>query len=173
MKSVLRFLSILGLAALASTSRAAQDSPTNERAKATQREFMQQQRRAMSSVAVEIAKEAFGIDLDYSVDSIKAVDQVMEHYHQMLQRGVEIPFQDALFAQFGVYLVVVIEKAYGSGVLEPNDPVEGPGSLPFTWHEKKMFPSDWCRKRVNEGKSQDIWKKFRSYFPGDEKAKND
>ncbi len=79
----------------------------------------------MSKLAEQIAQQGFDIHLDYSIDSIKQVEQILGAIHDDYKStGSEEGLQEIAF-EFGAYIVKIIENHFGSVKWQRNHSVMG------------------------------------------------
>lgn len=111
-------------------------------------------------LAVRIADEGFGIRLDYSNESIAQVEVVLGHIHDEYRRTGNSEGLEGVALEFGAYIVAVIERNEGPGRWERDSPQMGKGTLPYYWRDRVLFPVIWCSKRIQDGPSENVAKKF-------------
>jgi hypothetical protein len=75
--------------------------------------------------AVDFAREHFQYDLDYSVESVERVDQILERFHQELPRGLGSALRrgpsDCVGARRGAARAGVAIDHYGRGCVNGAD----------------------------------------------------
>ena len=108
--------------------------------------------------AATVSKQKFGERLDFSLRSIKLLDNQLQQFHEMVI--VERPTDKELsgFAQlYGAYLGEVIRLAHGGewGICDLADQsqetallVPGPGAI---------FPVSKVYRRILEGAEENVW----------------
>ncbi len=92
---------------------------------------LEQLKEEMSSLAERIAKEGFGINLDYSAESIKQVEQILGSIHKEYKKTNS---QEGLYGiafEFGAYIVKVIERNFGAVKWERNHKSIGKDTFPL------------------------------------------
>lgn len=113
----------------------------------------------MAAEAVEMARKAYGVDLDYGVESVKEVEGILA---RMLESHNSIPGPDlsAKALVWGAYIGEVIKRLRGgqwqmtSQRLEPNEwPVFGD-------EMNSASPCEWVYKRLKIGREENVWAKF-------------
>ncbi len=124
----------------------------------------------MADRAVQFAKEK-GKQLDYSSESIKAVDSQLGELHDLREKQ-QLSDRDlndhAL--HFGAYIGEILRRKYG-GSWATDHPVAGPKSFPIHFLGGDSFPIGWCGKRILNGDEDNVWFKYqmvisRSNEPG-------
>ena len=114
----------------------------------------------MSKLAMKIASESFGIELDYSPASMRKVERVLGRIHKRYVKSGDDEGLVGVAFEFAAYIVQVVEKNFGKGVWRRDHRVMGRGSLPFHWNQTVIFPFGWCLKRIFDGPGDDVWVKF-------------
>ena len=121
---------------------------------------MPQLKEQMSALAEKIASDAFGVKLDYSVDSLKDVERILGEIHEEYkQTGSEEGLQ-GIALEFGAYIVKIIERHFGPAEWLRDDATMGKDTFPLRWRETTLFPVAWCGKRIFDGPADDIVSKF-------------
>jgi len=113
----------------------------------------------MADRAVQFAKER-GKVLDYSPESIKAVDSLLGELHDLRDKQ-RLSNQDlnAHALHFGAYIGEVIRRKFG-GSWATDHPVAGPKSFPVHFLGGESFPIGWCGKRILNGDEDNVWFKY-------------
>jgi hypothetical protein len=116
----------------------------------------------LSTLAERIAREGFGKQLDYSVESIKEVECILAVIHcEYKSTGSEDGLQ-GIAMEFGAYIVKVIEQNFGPAEWQRNDESFGEDTFPLQWRGSTLFPVGWCLKRILDGAGDDVWFKFQT-----------
>ncbi|MBI2543551.1 MAG: hypothetical protein HYW24_05205 [Candidatus Aenigmarchaeota archaeon] len=110
--------------------------------------------------ALDIAK-GFGIDLDFSHESIKQVEKILADIHEEYKKTKNEEGLRGIAISFAAYIISVIERNSGKGKWERNHPKIGPDTFPFSWRDSYLFPYGWCVKRIYDGKSDNVWVKYK------------
>ena len=111
------------------------------------------QKRAKS--AVGIAEKLFQIKLDYSDDSIKNVELILDKtYDKRDDRNMEIVNGFTLI--FGCYITKTIERNH-RGIIVQNTIKDVPN---IKIGETTCFPLYWCYKRLTLGEEDNVWHKY-------------
>ena len=118
----------------------------------------------MSLLAERIAKEGFGITLDYSPESIRQVEQILESIHKDYKKTHSEEGLYGIAFEFGAYIVQVIERNFGTAKWERNHKSIGENTFPLYWQNSTLFPVEWCRKRIFDGSGDNVWMKFRIHI---------
>ena len=118
----------------------------------------------MSLLAERVAKEGFDITLNYSVESIKQVEQILGRIHEEYKKNRSDEGLYGIAFEFGAYMVKVIERNFGSIKWERNHKSIGENTFPLYWQGSTLFPVEWCKKRVLDGSNDDVSIKFKIYI---------
>ena len=116
-------------------------------------------KRELSALAVRVAKEGYGITLDYSPESVRRVEEILGKVHDEYLKSKSEDGLRGLAAEFGAYIIVVIEKNYGAGDWKRDHPTFGEKCFPFYWKGSTIFPVGWCGKRIFDGPGDNVWMK--------------
>jgi hypothetical protein len=133
-----------------------------QQAEATSPKMVQLQSQ-LTHLALRVAKENFGTTLNFSHESIRDVERILGELHKEYIRTKREEGVRGLAAEFGAYIITVIEKNSENGVWKPDHPSIGPGSLPFHWRDSTIFPVAWCLKRIVDGDSDNVWVKYEAF----------
>ena len=112
------------------------------------------------SEAVSMARESYGISLDYSPSSVKQVEEILGKLHDEYQRRGTTEGQRGLALAYGAYIGEVIRREAGEGRWAPDDPKFGVGTMPLYWRGHTTFPVTWCLKRLANGEEDNVWTKY-------------
>jgi hypothetical protein len=110
--------------------------------------------------AVSIAKDSYGITLDYSPASVEKVEEILGKLYVEYQKKKTTEGQRGLALAFGVYIGEVIKKEAGEGRWERDHPTMGEGAMPLYWKGGASFPVAWCLKRLANGDEDNVWHKY-------------
>jgi hypothetical protein len=116
----------------------------------------------MGALAERIAHEGFKTKLDYSIDSIKQVDSILDAIHKDYKKTRSEDGLQGIALEFGAYIVKVIEQHFGPAEWERDDPSFGKDTFPLRWRDTTIFPVGWCLKRILNGPGDDVWSKFQT-----------
>lgn len=117
-----------------------------------------------TDLAVQVAREKFGLTLDYSHRSIADVEAILAGAHDYTLLG-DAKDTDNLVdwaEMFGCYIATVIQKQTGEGLLERDHQDLGEDSYPFHWKHETFFLQSWCHKRIFEGPAHDVSRKYKA-----------
>jgi hypothetical protein len=118
---------------------------------------------AYSLDAVDFAREHFSIELDYSVESINKLEEILQRFHEDVPRGFRKalrrgPSEDdkATFAKmWGGYLGEVIRRRWGgSWTIAQEGPMAG--SIVLTVQEIAMSPPARAYRRMMDGPEENV-----------------
>ena len=103
------------------------------------------------------------VDLDFTHDSIRDVEQILSHIHaDYLKKGMQEGMK-GIALECAAYIVKTIKNNTGSGEWFRNDREFGKDSFPFEWKNGDvLFPYSWCQKRIFDGPSDDVWLKYQT-----------
>jgi hypothetical protein len=110
--------------------------------------------------AVKNADKEFNVKLDYSVDSIKKVEDVLGRLHDMYEKDKASLRVDALANMYGAYIGEVIRRSEPGVKWEKDHPVAGEKSYPLHWAARDLFPMAWCHRRITEGDGDNVSVKY-------------
>jgi hypothetical protein len=113
-------------------------------------------------LAEQVARENFGITLDYSVGSVRQVELILGKLHEDYLKSKSQDGLRGLALAFASYLIAVIEKNFQKGKLTRDHPQMGPNTFPYEWNGATLFPYGWCMKRLVDGPEDDVWAKFQA-----------
>ena len=114
----------------------------------------------LSTLAERVANEAFGKQLDYSVESVKEVESILAVLHEEYKSTGSEDGLQGIAMEFGAYIVKVIEEHFGPAEWQRNDESFGDDTFPLQWRGSTLFPVGWCLKRLLDGAADDVWFKF-------------
>jgi len=117
----------------------------------------------MSLLAEQIAKEGFNVTLDYSVESVKQVEQILGSIHNEYKKTHSEEGLQGIAFEFGAYIVKVIEHNFGPAEWQCDHKSMGENTFPLLWHNSTLFPVEWCKKRIFDGSGDDVWIKFKVF----------
>jgi hypothetical protein len=121
-------------------------------------EFIQR----LASEAVKDAERENHIQLDYTVESIKTVDKILGHVHDMYIKNPSSVSVNGLGSSYGAYVGEVIRRSEPGARWERDDPVAGEKSYPLIWGAGAghSYPLGWCQKRIINGDEDNLWVKY-------------
>ena len=116
--------------------------------------------------AVDLARERFQIELDFSEGSIEKVERILANYHNSLPKGVfgklfgRGPSNDAIwqFAKiWGGYVGEVIRRRWGGEWALESAAFPGQQMITLKVRGQDIFPPSKAGKRMVNGPEDDIW----------------
>lgn len=114
----------------------------------------------LAELAERVAREPFGVELDYSVESVERVEELLGALHTEYQRTKNDEGLNGLALEFAAYVIKVIERNFSLGTWTRDHPDFGPDSFPYEWQGSELFPYAWCQRRIFDGPGDDVWAKF-------------
>jgi hypothetical protein len=117
-------------------------------------------------MAAEAVKDAAGkdrINLDYSVDSIKEVEEILGRLHEQYRKDPSSISPKGLASAYGAYVGEVIRRSEPGAKRERDDAVGWQKSYPIVWGpgHGHSYPMAWCYHRIVNGPEDNVWVKFR------------
>ena len=115
-------------------------------------------------MAAEAVKDAAGkdrINLDYSVDSIKEVEEILGRLHEQYLKDPSSISPKGLGSAYGAYIGEVIRRSEPRAKWERDDAVGGEKSYAIVWGPGHSYPMAWCYHRIVNGPEDNVWVKFR------------
>ncbi len=121
---------------------------------------------ACAEQAVATALDRFEVTLDYSVNSIKEVDRILDRQHQQVPRGLSRllqkgPSEEVIHASarvWGAYLGEVARRQWGGEWSVPDSgPYAGAFVLSLLGGEVQLCPAAKAYKRLKNGAGDNIW----------------
>jgi len=119
---------------------------------------------AYAQDAVDHAKAAFDVDLDFSHESVERVEALLAQLHDALPRGfVSRLFRrgpsdeevETMAKMYGCYVGEVIRRtAGGVWILDPDT------YLTLTKDDARVFPPMKVHKRLHNGPEDNVWAYF-------------
>ena len=122
----------------------------------------------MAAEAVKDAAEKDHINLDYSVDSIKKVEEILGRLHDLYVKDPSTISAKGLGSAYGAYIGEVIRRSESDAKWERDDAVGGEKSYPLIWGpgHGHSYPMAWCYHRIVNGPEDNVWAKFRALQDG-------
>jgi hypothetical protein len=121
----------------------------------------------LADEAVHRARTEFGITLDFSADSVAAVEEALGKLHARRAPG---EMSDARLNReamtWGAYVGEVIRRLKG-GRWDKDHPAAGPDSYPIDYDGDQSFPVGWCGRRILDGDQDNVLHKFRILAMGE------
>jgi hypothetical protein len=121
---------------------------------------VQQAMQELAPLAVQHARTAYGLDLDYAPDSIKSVELALGRLHDDLAASrTRRSEAETLAKRYGAYVGETIRRRFG-GYWSRDHAAAGRGSFPLRVEGRDVFPVAWCLKRVANGPEDNVWNKY-------------
>jgi hypothetical protein len=114
----------------------------------------------LSEEARDIAKKSYAIDLDYTVESIKRVDEILGKLNLEYVKDNSKPGMRGLASAFGAYVGEVIRRHHQGTTWKQDHPTVGEKTYPIHWDGGESFPMAWCYKRIVNGEEDNVWHKY-------------
>jgi hypothetical protein len=116
-------------------------------------------------MAAEAVKDAEGKDhtnLDYSVDSIKEVEEILSRLHEQYVKDPSSVSEKGVGSAYGAYIGEVIRRSEPGAKWERDDAVGGEKSYPIIWGpgHGHSYPMAWCYHGIVNGPEDNVWVKF-------------
>lgn len=115
----------------------------------------------LTEYALQIAKESYGISLDFSHKSIDKVESILSDIHRDYAKTGETEGLNGIALEFGFYIAATIQKMTNTGRLEREHPDIGEDTFPFYWNRKTIFTYGWCEKRIFDGEGDNVSSKYK------------
>jgi len=113
-----------------------------------------------SDQAVADAAKYDHITLDYSIASLKQVDQILGQVHENYLKNPSSVHVRGLSAEFGAYVGEVIRRNEPNAYWTRDSQVAGEKSYPLHWNAGESYPLAWCSRRITDGDEDSIWLKY-------------
>jgi hypothetical protein len=114
----------------------------------------------MANEAVDDAEKQDHIRLDYSIDSIKKVEEILGRMHDQYVKDRTSLRVNALASAYGAYIGEVIRRSEPETKWERDHPDFGEKTYPLHWSGGNAFPMGWCYKRITKGDEDNVWVKY-------------
>ena len=121
----------------------------------------------LANEAVKDAWEQNHIKLDYTVESIKRVEQILGGLHAQYTKDPSTLSVKGLGAAYGAYIGEVIRRSE-PGAHWQRDDETGEKSYPIIWGPTAghSYPMAWCYHRILNGDEDNVWAKYRAIKDG-------
>lgn len=116
----------------------------------------------LSKQAVEMAEKNSGVQLDYTPESIKTLDNVLGNIHDEYQRTKATNGIIGLAMAYGAYIGEVIRRSEPDAKWEQGDSIGGEKSYPIHWRGGNSYVCAWCYRRILDGDSDNVWFKYQA-----------
>ncbi len=120
-----------------------------------------------ANYAVKDAWEQNHVKLDYSVESIKVVDQILGSLHDQYTKDPSKISVKGLGSAYGAYIGEVIRRSEPGAHRERDDEL-GEKSYPIIWGPGTghSYPMAWCYRRILNGDEDNVWVKYSAIKEG-------
>ncbi|MEW6303894.1 MAG: hypothetical protein AB1705_10510 [Verrucomicrobiota bacterium] len=111
----------------------------------------------LAAESTKWVKADCGIDLDYSLDSIKIIEEELGRISKDTDRNNPKAGTFGIAMGYGAYVGEVLRRADGGSWAEDH-PVGGERSFPLTLKgDQVLFPVGWCWKRLTNGEEENVY----------------
>jgi len=95
--------------------------------------------------------------LDYSIDSLKQVDQILGRVHDAYVKEPSSVSVRGIAAEYGAYVGEVIRRSQPNAYWTRDSEAAGQKSYPLHWKTHESYPITWCAERITDGEEHSIW----------------
>jgi len=115
----------------------------------------------LAAEAVKDASENNHVQLNYSVDSIKQVEQVLGGLHDQYAKNPASVSAKGPGSAYGAYIGEVIRRTE-PGAHWQRDGEMGEKTYPIVWGPTQghSYPMAWCAHRIENGPEDNVWMKY-------------
>lgn len=114
----------------------------------------------MSNRALADAENYDHVRLDFSIGSLKQVDQILGRAHEAYRKSPSSISVLGLSAEYGAYVGEVIRRNEPNAYWTRDSQVMGAKSYPLHWNRGESYPFTWCSERITNGDEDSIWAKY-------------
>ena len=114
----------------------------------------------LCDLALKVAN-TFNVKLDFTHESIKDVEKILGEFHKEYLHTQDDKSLRGIAVEFAAYIICVIEKNEEKGKWEKGQDQRFP--FPYHWKGLTLFPYSWCIKRIFNGKSDNVWTKYKLF----------
>jgi hypothetical protein len=116
----------------------------------------------LAAGAVEAARDAYEVVLDYGVPSVESVEGILGRLHEEHRAHPFFPERIAAEAnRWGAYVGEVARRVRGGEWWRDSAHV-GANTFPLVFGEQnEVYPCAWCYRRITNGPEDNVWVKFR------------
>ncbi|HTT24470.1 MAG TPA: hypothetical protein VMG82_36465 [Candidatus Sulfotelmatobacter sp.] len=100
------------------------------------------------------------IQLDYSVESLKQVDEILGRVHNTYVKNPSSIHMRGVAAEYGSYVGEVIRRNQPNVYWTRDSKVMGEKSYALHWKAGESYPFTWCAERITNGEQDSIWIKY-------------
>jgi len=113
----------------------------------------------LADLATQWVRKDRGIKLDYSLDSIKTIEEELDRISKEVNKTNPQKGTFGTATGYGAYIGEVFRRRDG-GTWSVDHAVAGPGSYPLTTKSNgTIFPVGWCWKRLTLGDEDNVYHK--------------
>jgi hypothetical protein len=129
-------------------------------------ELVRKMMEAYATDAVDATRANFGIELDYSPESVKTVEELLGRISPQLRRGWLRRFfriglseteVDTICKMFGGYIGEVVRRKRGGVWQIVQNPLGDENVIALVNGDDKIFPPSKVFKRLVNGEEDDVW----------------
>jgi len=113
-----------------------------------------------SQSAVTDAKTYDHINLDYSADSLKQVDEILGRVHDEYVKNPSSIHLRGLASEYGAYVGEVIRRSQPNVYWTRDSKVMGEKAYALHWKAGESYPFTWCAERITNGQEDSVWIKY-------------
>jgi len=119
----------------------------------------------LANEAVKDAEQQDHTKLDYSVESIQKVEQILSGLHAQWVKDPSSVSEKGLGSAYGAYIGEVIRRSEPGAHWQRDDEM-GEKSYPIIWGTNHSYPMAWCYHRILNGDEDNVWLKYRAIKDG-------
>ncbi len=121
----------------------------------------------LAGEATKWVKKDRGIDLDYSLESVRVVEEELGRISKGVDKASPQQGTFGTAMGYGAYIGEVFRRRDG-GSWAVDHPTGGPRSYPLTTKSNAViFPVDWCWRRLTNGEEDNVYQKAMVFAGGD------
>jgi hypothetical protein len=129
-------------------------------------QLVRQMMEAYAADAVNLTRANFGIELDYSPGSVKAVEDLLDRIYPSVRRGwlrklfrvgLSETEVDRICKMFGGYIGEVVRRKRGGEWQIIQNPLGDENVIALVRGDDTIFPPSKVFKRLTNGKEDDVW----------------
>jgi hypothetical protein len=113
-----------------------------------------------SQSAVTDAETYDHIKLDYSVGSLKQVDEILGRVHDTYVKNPSSIHMRGLASEYGAYVGEVVRRNQPNVYWTRDSKVMGEKAYALHWKAGESYPFTWCAERITNGDGDSIWIKY-------------
>ena len=113
-----------------------------------------------SQSAVTDAETYDHIKLDYSVGSLKQVDEILGRVHDTYVKNPSSIHMRGLTSEYKTYVGKVVRRSQPNVYWTRDSKVMGEKAYALHWKAGESYPFTWCAERITNGDGDSIWIKY-------------